>query len=126
MGLGAALVDRARRVVKEAATERVEGTTHMAEVHGPWFRARLTLAGEVDTPGVEASYRRVVRTPTLMFGVKNTEGEPVGVRFDDVIEVDSPQLGRGRWQVNGQPEPMRKKRTVIGYTVRLLRIEDGG
>lgn len=124
MALGAALVDRARRVTKEASTVRVEGTTPMAEVRSAWFRCRLFLGGDRESQGEDGSYVRSVRGPTLLYGVRDADGAVLDVGYDEKLEVESAQLGDALWRVAGEPEPLRKRRTVIGYQVTLERVQE--
>lgn len=124
MALGAVLVDRARVLRRQAAAQRVEGTTPMVTVGGAWFRARLFLQGGREMEGEQASYRRVVPGPQLMYALRDADGQPIELGFDDRVEVDSPQLGRAVWRVNGEPEKIRKRRAVIGHLATLERVQE--
>lgn len=124
MGLGAALVDRARPLTKEPIATRVEGTTQMTTVAGSWFKARLFLTAGREDSGAQGSYVRAVQGPQLMYALRDSEGEPIVLNFDDKVEVDSPQLGRAVWRVVNQPEPIRKKRSLIGGLANLERVEE--
>jgi hypothetical protein len=124
MALGSVLVDRARIVSKEAASARIEGTTQMATVTSQWFRARLFLpsAGENDGPSGNGYGRtKVISRPQLMWGMRDLDGELIDVHFDHKIHVVSVQLGEAIWQVDGEPEKIRKRRTVIGHLATLER-----
>lgn len=139
MALGAALKDRARAVRKLDTTHKVEGTTVMATETTAWFKCRLDLLG--GQKGASASGRnfgrgegnaeRVQFTPSIMFGVKDSEGNSLidddtkecVVRAKDRVEVDSPELGHVMWEVTGNPLPMRKKKRVIGFTASLSRLD---
>lgn len=123
MALGAVLVDRARRLRTEPAPVKVEGSTSFVEIHSPWFKARLTLPANPETVDPGGHMRTPLR-PSLLFGVKDTTGDAVEIAAADRIEVDSPQLGKAIWEVSGEPEPLRKKRRVLGYQVALTRVED--
>jgi hypothetical protein len=122
MALGAVLVDRARILDKRAAASRVEGTTPMVQVELPWFRARLFLPGTRESDGHDGSYKRAVPGPQLMYGLRDSEGDAIELAFDMKVEVDSVQLGRAVWRVTGDPERMRKKRSVIGHLATLERV----
>lgn len=122
MALGAALVDRARVVRNVPAGRRVVGRTIRTPVEGEWFRARLSL-GDSTQDLDEAGGRRNVRTPSLMFGIRDLAGDPIDMTGEDRVEVASAELGTELWDVVGDPKPMRKKRRVIGYTVTLRRVE---
>lgn len=119
MSLGSVLVDRARVLELQAASPvKVEGSTQFATVRGAWFRCRLFLPGadQDTTPATEAKGRvRVVNNAQLMFGKKDLEGQPLDVRFDAKVEVQSEQFGTLVYRVMNDPEKIRKRRTVIGY-----------
>lgn len=126
MGLGAALVDRARPLRKEPTTARVEGTTRVAWTTHEWFRARLFLGGDAEGEAPQSNHKRVLRTPTLLCGRADSSGAALVIQHDDRLEVDSAQLGRAVWEVTGEPEPLRKRRTVIGYQLTLRRVVEHG
>lgn len=124
MAIGAVLVDRARVLSKESAGRKVEGTTQMTPVIGPWFRARLFLpaAGEDDGPsGNGYGRKRTVARPQLMYALRDTDGGDIDLHFDHKVEVDSVQLGRAVWEVDGEPEKIRKKRSLIGHLANLTK-----
>ena len=122
MGLNTALVDRARLVTAEASTERVEGTTQFASVHGEWFRCRLTIPAAQEGPDEPRGYRRALSYPALLYGVVDSAGEPVVLRFNQEVEVESPRQGSTFvWKVNGDPMPITKKRRLIGWQAGLER-----
>jgi hypothetical protein len=123
VGLNAALVDQARTVERLAAGRRVEGRTIYGTSTGAWFRCRLQLPPAGERTGDTAGVRAVQREPTLMLGVKDTQGEPLALRNNMRVEVNSRELGRSTWDVVGDPEPMRKKRRVIGFVATLRRVE---
>lgn len=124
MALGAALVDRARLIEKVASDVKVNGRTTFTEVRTAWFRARLTLPRSPETVGPSGAYKRVEMRPTLLYGPRDSEHNPVVVTTEKVIEVDSPELGRLFYMIDADPEPLRKKRRVIGYEAPLKRVEE--
>ena len=124
MAIGAVLVDRARALVKEPAAQRVEGTTTMARVPTKTFRCRLFLPGGNESvapspPGGDGRVK-VIERPQLMWDRKG----PL-VHFDQEVEVVSNELGTAVWKVAGEPEKIRKKRSVIGYLATLERVREG-
>ena len=124
MAVGSVLVDRARPLYREQSAAKVEGTSQQPFVSGEWFKARLTIpqSTEVQEPG--AGRRRVEVRPTLMFAKRDVTGEPVKLTVEDRIEVDSKQLGRAVYLLDGDPEPVRKRRTINHYEVTIRRIDD--
>lgn len=124
MALGTALVDRARLISKQSTGRKVDGKTQAGDVTGPWFRARLELPeGQEGDSNVTGRRRTVVR-PSLMCGARDSEGNTISFGSHDRLDVDSPQLGRATFEVAGEPKPMRKRRTVIGWEVTLARVEE--
>ena len=126
MSLNAALKDRARLVTRAAEPGRVEGKTVASPaIDSAWFKCRLELPEAGFTPG-PGDRRRVVSAPTLMFGLRDAEGQPVVMLARrHKVEVESVAQGRaGLWEVKGDPAPIRKKRRVIGWSVTLSKVED--
>lgn len=125
MAIGAVLVDRARKVSRESTGRKVEGTTLMSPTHGGWFRARLFLndAPERDESGER---RKVVQTPQLMFALTDEQSEPVRLYAEDKVEVTSNELDAGTYRLTGDPQPIRKKRAVLGYLANLERVVERG
>jgi hypothetical protein len=122
MGLGGALVDRARPVRRAAAGLRVEGRTQYGEAKGPWFRCRLELpaAGEqADTP---TGVRPVLTEPTLLYGTRDEEGDALHLTNQERLEVESRELGSELWEIIGGPQPIRKRRTLLGWQAQLRRL----
>lgn len=125
MPIGTALVDRARLVTMEAATARVEGTTQLAPVYGEWFRCRLTLPGSQEGPDEPRGYRRSINRPSLLYGVRDRAGQTLAIRFNHKVVVESKEQGiLSVWKVNGDPQPLRKKRSMIGWFAQLERLDE--
>jgi hypothetical protein len=123
MGLGGALVDRARIIRQEVATvARVGGSSQTVPVDGNWFRARLELPAGPEGRAPEFGRMRAVVVPTLLYEGFDEENLDVYVTAEDRIEVESLELGRGLWQVTGSPTPIRKKSDVIGFQATLKKI----
>jgi hypothetical protein len=123
VALGAVLVDRARVVRKQAAAARVEGTTPMVPIAHAWFRARLFLEGAPERE--QEGMRRATPGPQLLYALRDTDGDAIDLHFDDRVEVDSAELGRAMWRVNGEPQPIRKRRSLIGHLATLERVQEG-
>lgn len=60
----------------------------------------------------------------LVTGFKDRAGAPISISASDKIEINSRQLGTATYEVVGDPEPIRKKKRVIGYQVPLSRINE--
>jgi hypothetical protein len=127
VSLGAVLVDRARPLRKSASSVKVGGRTTFADSEpGTWFAARLMMP--TATPeSMPAGFisKRVVLVPTLICDTEDDQGDPVVLAFNDMVEVESEDLGAATWQVTAEPEPFRKKQGIIGYSVNLKRVETG-
>jgi len=122
MGLRSALVDTAYRIRKGPTSRRVEGTTEFRTVESEPIRVRLNIqqAGERTDDG------RVLTEPqpSLLVYRKDIMGEELDWRATDRIRVESEQLGTHEYEVSGDPQPIRKKRRVIGWTLTLRRTEE--
>jgi hypothetical protein len=122
LSLNAALVDRARIVGKRAVGERVEGETIYSEVTGPWFRARLEMRAYPDTPNPVVGTRDIIKTPTLMYGLRDSDGNEIVLNAEDRVEVASNELGGLIYDVAGDPSPIRKKRRLLGHEATLRKV----
>lgn len=122
MGLRAALVDRAYRIRKQPRSKRVEGSTVFQSGESEAVRARLsiTAAGERTEDG------RVLTEPqpTLIVYKRDMVGQVMDWKATDRIRVESRELGTHEFEVQGEPQPMRKKRSVIGWQIALRRTEE--
>lgn len=125
MGLTSVLLDRARLVRKAASATKVGGRTTFVDTEpGTWFAARLQMPStQAEQQPADFVAKRIVPTPTLMYAPDDDIGNPVEVRFSDMLEVESEDLGNALWQVTTEPEPYRKKRGIIGFEVQLRRVE---
>lgn len=121
MALGSALVDKARvhRTLKTSA--KLQGTLQTKEFTSEWFRCRVTMPrGSEQT---EEGRRKKQKTPELMCGRVNVLGEAVEILAGDTLELQSVQLGNVTLQIAGDPEPIRKRRSIIGWQVGLSKVE---
>lgn len=126
MAYRGALVDRAHILRKRKGTGRkVNGYTVQDEtspVEGPEFRARLEMNTSIENErdGRTSADPR----PSLMTDFRDSDGNPLEFRISDRIRVVSRQLGTAVWEVDGMPDPIRKKRRVIGWDVPIHRVEE--
>lgn len=122
MGLGRGLVDRARVLVTVADGPKVEGRRQTREEASEWFRARFDEQGAAER---DPETGVVVHRPELMYGRRDVRGGEIPpIRASDRIEVDSRPFGRRVFEVTGDPDPMRKRRTVLGWTASLARVQE--
>lgn len=132
MALRAALKDRGRIVRLEADATRVEGRTKFHQRIGPNFRARLDLQESPKAPDA-AGEMKVTETPVLIADRVDAERNFLVFQPDEKVEVESRDFnedGSKAWnvvaifQVDGEPKPLRKKRKVIGWELRLKRVTE--
>jgi hypothetical protein len=50
------------------------------------------------------------------------DGSRVALHGSDRVEIISPLYGTFMMEVQGEPTPIRKRRTVIGYTATLQKV----
>ena len=124
MGLNTALVDRARRVVDTPLPTKVEGTTQFTPVADQWFKCRLSYQAAPESDDQQGGRRRTPRPGDILMGLKDFDGELVTVESSDRLEVDSNELGRAIFEVTADPEPIRKKKKLIGWTFTVTRVEE--
>lgn len=91
---------------------------------GAWFKARVEVDTENETGGAGDANQRVEDRITLMFGIKDSQGQPLALTTEALIEVDSKQFGRHLYRVASDPLAYRKKRKIIGGEAALQRIEE--
>lgn len=117
MAIGTALVDKGRIHRRTKTSQKVDGERQMTEssIVGDWFKCRLfaTSSTEVQRDG------RREATQSHEFIV----GRRTQIKASDEIEVESQNIPGGIFKVAGPPEELRKKRTVIGYKLTLIRAE---
>lgn len=123
MAFGSALVDKARLVRQTTSGTKVEGTTQYVDHEGEWFKARLELPNAPEGQ-VNPSRKRVVVKPTLLTKTRDLAGEPIEFRASDRIEVESKQFGNTLWEAAGDPQPLRKRRTLLGWQLEMRRVDD--
>ena len=124
MALGSALVDRARLLRQEPTGVKVEGSTQFGTVAGAWFRCRLNVTGQPESPDPAGARRRVESRPSMLYALKDADGLPVGLTTESRVEVASRELGTAVWQPEGDPTPLRRRRSLVGYEVNLRRVID--
>ena len=103
MGLGGALVDRARPVRRADAGLRVEGRTQYGEAKGPWFRCRLELPAAGEQGTAPTGVRPVLTEPTLMYEPRDEEGDELHLTNQERVEVASKELGHELWEFDRRP-----------------------
>lgn len=125
MSITAVMVDRARIIERVETGKKVEGTTTMAPVHGPWFKVRLFLdMAQSPERSEQGERKKVVQTPLMMFGVKTLDGAPLELVAEQQVEISSPRFGTAVWRLTADPQPISKKRRVIGGQVSLERVAE--
>jgi hypothetical protein len=123
MSLRAIMVDRARVVRREKSGAKVEGSSAFGDVKSEWIRARLDVQSRDRTSSQAAGGRPATESAQLILPMRDLAGGLVDVTADDRVEVKSRELGEHTFVVDGDPLPLRKRRTMIGYTLRLRRVE---
>ena len=121
--MGRALVDRAR-ILRQTAGERVDGRTVTNETVGEWFRCRLDPVAAPESPDGIA---RTIDRPELLYGVRDLTGAKLDLHAGDRVEVDCKALGGLRiFSVTGDPAPLRRLRSLIGFVAQLARVAEHG
>jgi hypothetical protein len=122
VSLRSALVDRATLLVTVDAGPPVEGRPRTAEVESTPFRCRFEeVGGRRKDPGTG----RMVQTPEIMYALRDMKGKPIPpLAATDRIIIRSKAFPERTYQVSGDPEPMRGKSRIIGWTVPLSRVSD--
>jgi hypothetical protein len=117
MAIGTALVDKGRIHRRSKTSDKVDGERQMTESVevGGFFKCRLFPS---QTSEVQRDGRREATTRHEFI-----VGRKTLIDASDLIEVESKNVTGGMFRVAGPPEELRKKRTVIGYKLTLVRAE---
>lgn len=119
MGLNASFPDKGRILSQSETAVRIEGTKQHVPETGDEFRCRLEMNKE--TEGSDQGRRRGIVRPSVIVGRK--------VRLDGKhdIAIKSKEVhGHEDWvrySIDGDPEPYRKKTTVIGWEAYIVRVK---
>lgn len=129
MSLGSALVDRAFLLRKEEADpgEVVEGTVIFEEPDednptGPEFRCRLDISATPERTK-DGMTQADVR-PKLLAPKRDKKGVLLEFRIGDQLKVVSRELGTAIWEIDEDPEPLRRRRSLIGWEMGLHRVKE--
>lgn len=118
MGLNAVLKDKGRTISQEKSEVRIEGTKQRITSQSVQFKCRLEMVKSSEAS--DQGYHRTAVRPRIMVG-KRTE-----LRANQSIEILSPQIhGNDEWveySIDGDPEPYRKKKSVVGWEANLVRV----
>jgi hypothetical protein len=99
----------------------VRGSKTVTPVTSNDFRCRITLPKGSETHEEGRHKRRT--QPTLLVGKYDKKGKIVSIKAGDDVEVVSNQHGTVRYQVAGDPEPLRKRRSIIGWQCAITKVE---
>lgn len=123
MPFGGALVDTARVVRNRPLPSRVDGRTAFTKVTTAWFRCRLTVGARPRTK--QGNVSRSESKPKLLYGTLDSEGNTIHLTSEDAVEVVAKEISEaaGLFLVDGEPEPIRKRRSLYGYEATLKRVE---
>lgn len=122
MSVAAVCVDRARVLVKEPSARRIEGRTSFTPVAEQWFKCRLFLTQSNDVSDAQRAHFSSVSQPQVLCVKKDLDGTLLSFRGDQRLEINSKQFGRAVWRLMGEPEPLRKKRPIIGWLLFVERV----
>lgn len=123
MSINRALVDKARKYGKARTGRKVEGSTQFQNtgLDVP-FRCRLTLPGSQKNLGAGGEPVNSVNVMgTMMTGTKDSQGALLSFTAGDEIEIESVELGTDRWMIWQDPEPLRKRRRMVGWQMAVHR-----
>lgn len=106
--------------------ERIEGETDIEAQSATPFGCFLQIPqGTEDDDNPRG--RRNVKRPTLLFRARDIVGDVIDLRPEDELDIVAPKLTGPdpvRWQVVGTPEYLAGPRKLVGFQVRLRRVED--
>lgn len=123
MGLASAIPDLARVHRNSKTVTKVDGRPRRVPEIGPWFRCRLdfdTQAPETRDPA-HVTYRK---RPNFLCGKRAKDRSLIRLEGSDRLEIDSKQFGTGFYSFDGDPEVIRKRKTIFGYMGTIVKIEE--
>lgn len=129
MGFQTVLTHRARVLQKVKAGARVEGTAVYGTVEGSWLRCRLFPDETSETDGYRGGRRVLMKTPHVIVGVKDVNGDPIApgdISPSVRLEIDLGQLGKQVWQVSSDPQPLLTRTKLLGFYFGVRRVETAG
>lgn len=118
MSLRSALVDRAHTWQRIAGATDDYGEPTYTDSFGPQFRCRVSTPEAQEIRNDQIEFTQYVRDLTLLCGVRAEDGTDLVIEADDRIVVETGVFA-GTYDVVGEPTPIRKKRTMIGWTAAL-------
>lgn len=122
MSIAAVCVDRGRVITKEPSAVRLEGRTSFTPVAAQWFKCRLFLEQSNDVTDPQQAHFSSVNQPQVLCVTKDLDGVPLTFRGDQQLDISSAQFERAVWRMMGEPEPLRKKRRIIGWLLFVERV----
>jgi len=112
------LVDKARKVERRVGHRNTTlGESEFVEQVGEWNKVRLVTPNSSESRSDNTAAQESIQAELLML-------PDFDLSINDRVEVDSRELGRYIWIVQGEPNAMRKKRSVLGKTVALKRVSN--
>lgn len=118
MGFQSVLVDTAHVVAREPVGEKIAGETQMGTVRKPPFKCRISSPQPDELNTDRIMFPQYIRDLTMLCGMKNVDGDLYTPKADHRIVVESGPYA-GEYSVVGKPDPIRKKRTQIGWNIAL-------
>jgi len=101
---------------------RVEGTTTFTPVAEQWFRCRLFLTDSPDVIDPQAGRFRNKSSPQVLAVLRDFDGRTLHFHGDQRAEIRSRQFGKAVWRMAGEPQPLRRRRRVIGWLLNTERV----
>lgn len=123
MAIGAATPDHARVRRDVRSGERVVGRYVTTVAYSEPFRCRYTPAQESESRS-QGGVRRTKPATVMVSRAALAARGLAGLRASDRLEV-TPLGGQPvLMEVQGEPKPIRKRRTTIGWTAQVQRVSD--
>lgn len=109
------------------SVERVEGRSTFEPVPQQWFRCRLSIiegskTGAPPRSDAALAFRSKLLSGQLLCITVDLDDNPLVFRNDQRLDISSVQLGRAIWRNENEPQPLRKKRKLIGWTLSVERV----
>lgn len=120
MGLRSALVDSIHVVSRAAVGPKVAGETQMVDVLGPMFKGRVDMPTPQELREDQIQFVQYTRDATLLVATKDSLGAMLDLKGSDKIRVTTGPYA-GDFEILGPPSPIRKKRKLIGWEIRLTQ-----
>jgi hypothetical protein len=118
MSFQSALVDRGRKIeTRIGHRDPALGESETLVQPGQWYKIRLNPPDSAEDRSGNEATKHQLRAEILV-------PKDFDLALSDRLEIESKELGRAIWIVDGDPKILRRKRTAIGKSATVIRVSN--